>query len=105
MAEKKATKTKKEAVSAGTKTAKVAKKPVAPKKTVKTEKVETTAKSVKTEKKEATVVISEEKKSVSKAAKSTLTVTVFDTKGKEVETISLPEEIFGAKINKVLLAQ
>jgi len=36
---------------------------------------------------------------------SGLTIDVFDTKGKIAGKISLPKEIFGAKINKQLLAQ
>lgn len=37
--------------------------------------------------------------------KSTLTVSVYDTNGKEIETIFLPEEMFKAKVNKILMAQ
>jgi len=37
--------------------------------------------------------------------KSSLTLDVFDTKGKVVKSIDLPKEIFGAKINRQLLAQ
>lgn len=48
---------------------------------------------------EATIVV--EKPSKSKSLK----IDVFDTKGKVVETISLPQEIFGATINKALLSQ
>jgi len=40
-----------------------------------------------------------------KAKKSSLTLDVFDTKGKVVRSVDLPKEIFGAKINKQLLAQ
>lgn len=36
---------------------------------------------------------------------SALTVVVYDIKGKEVGTIELPKEVFGAKINPVLMAQ
>src|SRR3989344_4174622 len=39
------------------------------------------------------------------AKKISLTVDVFDTKGKTVGKVTLPQEIFGAKINKELLAQ
>lgn len=39
------------------------------------------------------------------AKKSGLTIDVFDTKGAVVETMQLPEEIFGVKVNKALLAQ
>ncbi|HSW88939.1 MAG TPA: 50S ribosomal protein L4 [Candidatus Saccharimonadales bacterium] len=34
-----------------------------------------------------------------------LTISVFDISGKEVETMALPEEMFGAKVNPVLMAQ
>lgn len=34
-----------------------------------------------------------------------LAIDVYDTKGKIIETISLPKEIFGAKMNKQLIAQ
>lgn len=47
-------------------------------------------------------------KKVSKVAKkklSPLEIEVFDTKGKVKEVIKLPKEIFGAKINKMLLSQ
>lgn len=37
--------------------------------------------------------------------KKTLDIPVFDTEGKETGTISLSKEIFGAKINKNLMAQ
>lgn len=40
-----------------------------------------------------------------KAKKSGLTIDVFDTKGKVARSVELPKEIFGAKINKQLLAQ
>lgn len=40
-----------------------------------------------------------------KAKKSSLALDVFDTKGKVVRSVDLPKEIFGAKINKQLLAQ
>lgn len=36
---------------------------------------------------------------------STLTISVFDISGKEVETMDLPEAMFGAKVNPVLMAQ
>lgn len=46
------------------------------------------------------------KKSTGESKKSSkLTTEVFDLEGKVVEKISLPEEIFGVKINKVLIAQ
>ncbi len=37
--------------------------------------------------------------------KDSLSLEVFDTKGKVVKSVDLPKEIFGAKINKQLLAQ
>ncbi len=37
--------------------------------------------------------------------KAGLTIDVFDTKGKVVETIKLSKEVFGVKVNKALLAQ
>lgn len=40
-----------------------------------------------------------------KSSDKTLTISVFDISGKEVETMDLPEEMFGAKVNKVLMAQ
>lgn len=83
MAEKKVTKTTEEKVS------KIVKKPT---KAVKEEKV---AAEVSTEKK----VVAQPKKDKG------LTVSVYDTSGKEVETIALPEEMFGAKVNPVLMAQ
>jgi len=36
---------------------------------------------------------------------SPLNVAVYDTTGKEVDTIDLPAELFGAKVNPVLMAQ
>lgn len=43
---------------------------------------------------------------ISKPAKKTgLTLDVFDVSGKAVGTLTLPQEIFGAKINKDLLSQ
>ena len=36
---------------------------------------------------------------------SSLSIDVFDTKGKVVESVDLPKEIFGAKINEKLIAQ
>lgn len=37
--------------------------------------------------------------------KSDLTIDVYDVKGKVVETMELPKEVFGVKVNKALLAQ
>lgn len=46
--------------------------------------------------------VSEPKKSPKKVG---LSVDVFDIKGKVVETMELPREVFGVKVNKALLAQ
>lgn len=56
-----------------------------------------------TPKKKAVVVSA--KKIIVKKPKDTLSLEVFDTKGKLSETVLLPKEIFGAKINDKLLAQ
>lgn len=48
------------------------------------------------------------KKPVAKIVKTetvSLSVPIFDLNGKEAENLSLPKELFGAKINKPLLAQ
>ncbi len=45
------------------------------------------------------------KRTAVKKRKSTLSLEVFDTKGKLAETILLPKEIFGAEVNDKLLAQ
>lgn len=45
------------------------------------------------------------KKIAVKKPKNTLSLEVFDTKGKLSETILLPKEIFGAEVNDKLLAQ
>src|SRR3989338_7238140 len=42
---------------------------------------------------------------VSKSAKTNLIADVFDTKGKVAGSVTLPQQIFGAKINKELLSQ
>lgn len=57
------------------------------------------AKSVKKARVEVVVPISKP------AKKTSLTVDVFDTKGKVSGSVTLPQEIFGAKINKELLSQ
>lgn len=62
----------------------------------KTEKKKVIAKIEKTE----TTAKTAEKKKTDK-----MTIEVFDLEGKVVGKIPLPEEIFGAKINKVLIAQ
>lgn len=60
-----------------------------------------TASTVK--KKTATKTVSRLVKPVS--SRKSLSLDVFDTKGKVVRSVDLPKEIFGAKINKQLLAQ
>ena len=44
-------------------------------------------------------------KKVAEKVQSTLKIAVLDTTGKEVETIDLPEVLFGAKVNARLMAQ
>lgn len=89
------------------------------KKTTTEEKVTKTVKPVKAVKAEvkvaAEIKVEKEvvektfvKASVKKAstkAKTELTVEVFDLEGKVTGKVTLPEEIFGEKVNKVLLAQ
>ena len=60
---------------------------------------ETSKKSIKKAKIEVRIPISKPVRKVS------LSVDVFDTKGKTVGKVTLPSEIFGAKINKDLLSQ
>src|SRR5579859_1285300 len=56
-----------------------------------------------------TVILSEKKNtSVQKKTEKkegSLHVAVYDVNGKEVDTLILPQEMFGAKINKSLMAQ
>ncbi|MDE2025437.1 MAG: 50S ribosomal protein L4 [Patescibacteria group bacterium] len=54
-------------------------------------------------KKEAAVKV--EKAAKTEKVAASLTVDVFDTAGKTVETVTLPEALFGAKVNPVLMAQ
>lgn len=55
---------------------------------------------------EAKIVVSASNAAVAKPSKArSLTASVFDTKGKVAGTISLPQEIFGAKINDSLMSQ
>lgn len=49
------------------------------------------------------VVVKPAKKTETK--NSTLSIDVYDVKGKIVESLSLPEELFGAAVNKALIAQ
>lgn len=90
MAEKKVTTKKTTATKTASKTA--VKKDVV--------KKETAPKAVKTEQVEATVAT----KPVTKVVGS-LKIEVLDVSGKVVETMELPKEVFGAKINSVLMAQ
>lgn len=64
------------------------------------EKKEAAPKVAKTEKVEAVVPAP---KATSKVG--SLKIDVLDTAGKVVETVELPKEVFGAKINSVLMAQ
>lgn len=50
-------------------------------------------------------VVAAEKKTVTKSDKKSLTAHVVDTKGASAGTVTLPEELFGVKVNKNLLAQ
>ncbi len=70
---------------------KVVSKPAVKPTTVKSEKV-------KVEKVEAAVPVVKKKE-------GTLKIDVYDTAGKVAETITLPSELFGGKINKELIAQ
>lgn len=45
------------------------------------------------------------RKSSTRIAGGSLKISVYDTKGKAVETISLPKEIFGVKVNTNLMTQ
>lgn len=71
------------------------------KKVKETKPVEKTA--VKKVKKEKAVEVVNLSKTNTKAKK--LSADVFDLSGKVIEQIALPQEVFGAKINKVLIAQ
>lgn len=67
--------------------------------TKKTEEKKANAKSTQTK------VAKTEKKFVVKQKKDEITVDVMDMKGKIIETIDLPKDIFGAPVNKELLTQ
>ena len=90
-------------------TKKAAVKP-AVKKTVEKKAVEkkTAAKTVAPAKAEVKTVVKEASKPVSEAKKTSakdISVEVFGLAGEKVSSISLPGEIFGAKVNPVLMAQ
>lgn len=76
-------------------------KTAAPKKTVAKSNVKTG--SVKASVKKA--VSAKPVKSVKTTKQSSLSVDLFDASGKKSGTMALPEAIFGAKINKTLMAQ
>lgn len=65
----------------------------------------TTAKKVTATKKAEVKVPKETKEPKVAKVNSSLTVAVYDINGKETGTIELPKEIFGAKVNPVLMAQ
>ena len=55
--------------------------------------------------KSAIVVSKQSEASTAKKTVGMMTTDVFDAKGKVVGSIKLPEEVFGAKVNKLLMAQ
>lgn len=71
--------------------------------------VRKSSKKVKEEKiaAEASVKLKEKEisSSVNTKEDKALTIPVHDISGKEIETLELPKEIFGAKVNKILMAQ
>lgn len=67
-----------------------------------TKKVTAKPATKKTETVKKTVAVKEPK---TEKAESSLTITMVDTQGKPAGSITLPEAIFGAKINPVLMAQ
>src|SRR2546430_13261367 len=58
-----------------------------------------------TEEKESTKASVNKRASELGSRENSLTRTVFDLSGKEVGTVELPEEVFGAKVNQPLLLQ
>lgn len=100
MAEETKKKTTKSTVSK-----KVTAKPVVKKTAVKKTEPKKTA--VKTEKMEAAVKNQPkaDQPMAGKVSKSSLKVKVLDKTGKEVKEMTLPEEMFAAKINPILMAQ
>lgn len=79
-------------------TKKVVKAPAEKKVVIKVTPKKAVAKSVKAPKTEAA-------EATIKVEKGSLTVIVYDVKGKEAGKMELPKEVFGAKINPVLMAQ
>jgi large subunit ribosomal protein L4 len=57
------------------------------------------------EKASTTPVVAAKNTAKTKVTATNLSVKVFDTQGRESGSVSLPEEVFGAKINKTLMAQ
>lgn len=64
-----------------------------------------TAVTKKVEKTEKKIVAKSSTAPKMEKVEGSLTVTVYDAKGKETGTVELPKEVFGAKINPVLMAQ
>lgn len=75
------------------------------KKSVRNKKPATTENTEKISVKTVVVKTVVARKASSRTKRSSLTVDVYDIKGKVVETIGLPKEVFGAKINNQLMAQ
>ncbi len=102
MATKKISKLKNQIVKPKLKAKKLVKKAVVKKATAKAV-VKPVVRKVKIE---AKIVVSASNAATAKPAKAvSLSVSVFDTKGKVAGTVSLPQEIFGAKINDSLMSQ
>ncbi len=98
MAEKKVTKTTVKTI-----------KPAVVKKTLEKKSVaKATVKAVKPAKAEVKTVVKEVSKSIAETKKTSakdISVEVFGLEGEKVSSTSLPGEIFGAKVNPVLMAQ